>query len=84
MPYTVYILKSKQSDRYYIGQTNDLGLRLIRHNTGQVRSTKRDAPFDLLAKKEVASRSEAMKFEKLLKEQKGGQGFTTLLRGMEQ
>jgi putative endonuclease len=82
--YTVYILRSKKSGRTYIGQTDDLTKRLVRHNTGQVKSSKHDAPFDLMAKKEVASRSEAMRLEKFLKKQKGGQGLDTLLRGMEQ
>lgn len=48
---------------------------------------KLDAAFAFSAAlrgKEVASRNKAMQFEKLLKNQKGGQGFTTLLRGMEQ
>src|SRR5207237_10414270 len=32
--YYVYILYSASHDKYYIGQTNDVGQRLKRHNNG--------------------------------------------------
>ncbi|MBL7933482.1 MAG: GIY-YIG nuclease family protein [Bacteroidia bacterium] len=30
-----YILYSKSSDTYYIGETEDLGLRVTQHNSGK-------------------------------------------------
>jgi putative endonuclease len=44
----------------YTGQTNDLSERLIRHNSGQVPSTKGKGPFRLGYYEEFQSRSEAM------------------------
>ena len=43
----VYILKSKKTDWFYIGQTNDLRRRLREHNDGESRSTKAYRPFEL-------------------------------------
>ena len=39
--YYVYILKSDQFDKYYIGQTNDIDERLRRHNAGMENGTKK-------------------------------------------
>jgi putative endonuclease len=45
----VYVLISKRDNKLYIGSTRqDLKLRLLRHNNGQVKSTKGRVPFDLL------------------------------------
>lgn len=65
--YYTYILQSLLYVRYYIGQTNNLNDRLNRHNTGQVLSTKAYKPWNLVYKKEYATRSEAIKYEKYLK-----------------
>ncbi|MCF7847092.1 MAG: GIY-YIG nuclease family protein [Candidatus Gracilibacteria bacterium] len=76
--YSVYILKSKKDDRYYIGQTNNLKERLRRHDTGQVLSTKHRRPFILLHAEVFEKRSEAMKREKYLKSLKGGSEWKRL------
>ena len=46
--YYVYILYSKQFDKYYIGQTNDVGARLHRHNSGYENATKPYTPWVML------------------------------------
>jgi putative endonuclease len=66
----VYILYSKEFDKYYIGQTDDIVKRLKRHNCGMVMSTKAYLPWEFKYIEEFASRSEAMKREKFLKKQK--------------
>jgi putative endonuclease len=63
----VYILVSDLDGRLYIGQTNDITDRLVRHNTGRVKSTLPHKPWKLLYSYEFDSRSMAMKFEKYLK-----------------
>ena len=63
----VYILESKESKRYYIGQTEDLYERVERHNKGYNLSTKAYIPWELKWWKEFKTRSEAVKAERMLK-----------------
>ena len=65
--YYVYILYSRECDKFYIGQTNNMDDRLKRHNAGEVRSTSPYRPWELSIIIEKASRSEAMLLEKKLK-----------------
>ena len=65
--YYTYILKSKASGRYYIGQTNNIDLRLKRHNNNLVKSTKNRGPWDIVYYEKYTSRSEALKRESYLK-----------------
>jgi len=67
MGYYTYIFYSDKASRYYYGQTNDLKKRLKRHNAGQVRSTKHGTPWTLFAWKEIQTRKESMRLEKMLK-----------------
>ncbi len=70
--YFTYILKSVKDKRRYIGNTDNLELRLERHNNGLTPSTKNRRPLKLLCFKKFQTRSEAMKYEKYLKSLKGG------------
>ncbi|MDG2194039.1 MAG: GIY-YIG nuclease family protein [Polaribacter sp.] len=63
----VYILFSKISSRYYVGQTADIKKRLKRHNQGFVPSTKGGTPWELVLQLEVSTRSEAMLLERKIK-----------------
>ena len=65
--YTVYILQSLISGKYYKGQTNDLERRLKEHNNKEEISTASDAPWEVVFKCTLGSRSEAVRFEKKLK-----------------
>jgi len=69
--YYTYILYSSTFDRIYIGQTDNLGLRLERHKSGKVKSTKAYIPWEMIYYKECATGSLAMKREKELKTHKG-------------
>lgn len=64
--YVIYILLLS-SGKYYIGQTNDIHKRLVRHQTGRVLSTKAYRPVKLLYTEKFTTRSEAMSREKYLK-----------------
>jgi putative endonuclease len=44
----VYILQSDKNKSYYIGSTIDIGKRLYYHNSGWVRATKNNKPFELV------------------------------------
>ncbi|MFA6160407.1 MAG: GIY-YIG nuclease family protein [Parcubacteria group bacterium] len=71
MLFFVYILKSTKDNKFYIGQTNNLEKRLLRHNSGKVTATRNRRPFVLAYKETYASRAEAMQREKYLKSLKG-------------
>ncbi|OGY43021.1 MAG: hypothetical protein A2729_05660 [Candidatus Buchananbacteria bacterium RIFCSPHIGHO2_01_FULL_39_14] len=43
--YYVYILKSQKDGKLYIGYTNNLKVRLEKHNQGKSFSTKRRGPL---------------------------------------
>lgn len=43
-----YVLKSLRDGNLYVGSTKDLKLRLVKHNSGLVKSTKFRAPFKLI------------------------------------
>jgi len=68
--YYVYILKSLKSGKLYIGQTQDLDKRLLKHNAGYNKSTKNDIPWELIFHIAYESRKEAMAQEKRLKNMK--------------
>lgn len=56
----VYILESISKGTFYIGQTNNLGDRLRRHNNGMIKSSKSKKPYKLCYFEEFNTRSEAM------------------------
>ena len=77
--YFVYILRSLRDGGYYIGQTENLGLRMEEHNKGRVKSTRNRIPLTLVRKEEFNTRSEARKRENYLKRLKGGNEFKKII-----
>ena len=65
--YFVYILYSRSLNKFYVGQTNNLNDRLIRHNMAREKFTKNGIPWDLIHNMEVESRSEALILERKIK-----------------
>jgi len=65
----VYIIQSN-SGKNYIGQTNNLQDRLIRHNSNRSNYTKNKGPWKLVISVKVNSRSEAVTLETKLKKMK--------------
>ena len=63
----VYVLYSYSLDRYYCGQTQDLDSRLIQHNAGRSKYTKKGIPWVLAHKIICSSRSEAIILETKIK-----------------
>ena len=68
--WTVYILKC-QDNKNYIGCTNNLEERLIRHNKGWVTSTSKRLPVTLITYLVFSDRYKAYAFEKYLKSGSG-------------
>jgi putative endonuclease len=59
----VYILYSKELDRFYIGQTENLDDRLYRHTNSGSKSTKMANDWVLKHKEEFQTRNEAVRRE---------------------
>ena len=66
MLYT-YILKSKKDNNLYIGSTNNLKERFIKHNKGLVYSTRNRRPFELIYYEAYKSEDDARQREHNLK-----------------
>ncbi len=65
--YYTYVLKSYRDLKLYIGWTDDLSSRFIKHQKGLVLSTKNRRPFKLVYYEVCLSKEGAIKREKQLK-----------------
>jgi putative endonuclease len=80
VPY-VYILRSVNNGRYYIGCTEDLGRRLREHNDGKGSSTKAFRPWELAHSQYFNTLTQARQRESYLKAQKSRAVLTKLVAG---
>ncbi len=78
VPYFTYILQNPDG-RFYIGQTDDLALRLKRHNMDESFSTKNRGPWAIVWFKQFMSRAEAVTEERRLKALKSRKALTALV-----
>ncbi|MBX2872819.1 MAG: GIY-YIG nuclease family protein [Saprospiraceae bacterium] len=69
--YYVYVLKSQNHWRFYVGMTSNIARRLDEHNKGRTRSTKGYRPWILFFTESYPSREEARSREKYLKSGSG-------------
>ena len=67
MRYFVYILKSLEFDKTYVGISNEPNRRLREHNSGKSKFTRKFMPWKILYKEEFDSRKLAREREKYLK-----------------
>jgi len=65
-----YILQSQKSGRYYVGHTENIPKRLLRHNNGQVLATRNKGPWALVYFENFNSRIEANQRELEIKSMK--------------
>ncbi|OGZ04320.1 MAG: excinuclease ABC subunit C [Candidatus Lloydbacteria bacterium RIFCSPHIGHO2_01_FULL_41_20] len=63
----VYTLQSKKDNQLYIGCTNDLKKRLLKHNTGQSVSTAHRIPLSLIYYEAYINKEDAFAREQYLK-----------------
>jgi putative endonuclease len=78
--FSVYVLFSERHQRTYVGQTNNLEVRLEKHNAGGVRSTRPYRPWALIHKETCETRSDAMKREKWFKSSQGRKQLAGLVQ----
>jgi len=68
----VYILRSQHDpERYYVGVTGDLRVRLEKHNAGAVSHTAKYAPWHIKTYLAFDSKDRAFDFERYLKSASG-------------
>ena len=65
--FSVYILYSHRTARYYVGSTRDVAKRLREHNAGKSLYTRAGIPWQLLLVEQFATRSEAVCHEARVK-----------------
>ncbi|MBU2447511.1 MAG: GIY-YIG nuclease family protein [Bacteroidetes bacterium] len=63
----VYILFSEKIDKYYVGYTADLDLRVQRHNEGWGKFSSRGIPWKLVHFERFDTKPEAIKREQQIK-----------------
>ena len=59
--YFVYVLKSENNWRFYVGMTDNVERRIKEHNSGKTKSTKGYTPWELFFKEKYDTRLEARK-----------------------
>ena len=65
--FTTYIIYSETRDIFYIGQTNNIEDRILRHNQNRNKYTKGKGPWKLVFQKTFTTRPEAVQLETKLK-----------------
>ncbi|MEK7658552.1 MAG: GIY-YIG nuclease family protein [Patescibacteria group bacterium] len=65
--FSVYILQSLKDKRTYVGFSDNVEKRLIRHNQGYINATKYRRPFKVLFTEKARDMQEAKKREKYWK-----------------
>jgi predicted GIY-YIG superfamily endonuclease len=66
-----YILRSIESEHYYVGIPDDLHARLVTHNAGEVPHTSKYKPWQLKTYIAFSDEKQAFNFEKYLKSPSG-------------
>jgi putative endonuclease len=77
--FSIYVLRSKTTGRFYTGSTSNLSARIEQHNTDASKSTKHHGPWELVHQEDFQSRSEAVRRERELKTGKGRDELKRLL-----
>jgi putative endonuclease len=65
--YVVYILFSPSLNKYYVGSTLHLSIRLVEHNRGKSPFTKKGMPWTIVHQIECESHSVAVQLENKIK-----------------
>ncbi len=83
MKFHVYILQSDADSSYYIGHTSNLESRLESHNKGESCYTSKKMPWKLVYCETYPTKSEAMRRERFLKQQRNRDFYSKLIASGE-
>lgn len=78
----VYILQSQTTGKFYIGSTQNLSVRLNKHNKGHSLATRGGRPWVLVHSEEYENRTLALKRGKEIKAKKSRGYIISLLLGL--
>ena len=81
--FCIYILKSQKSGRYYVGHTHDIIERLSYHNSGRVKATKNQGPWDCVYSEKFETKLEANRRELEIKRKKSREYIEYLIEKRE-
>jgi putative endonuclease len=76
-----YILRSLAIGRFYVGHSDDVAQRLVEHNLGLSKYTRRWRPWELVHTEMFETRSAAMKRERQIKGRKSRKYILSLISG---
>ena len=79
MGYSVYILKSKKVEKFYIGYSSNPSRRLEFHNSVEKGFTLRYRPWELVYQKEYELKTEALSAERKIKSWKSKEMIKKLI-----
>ncbi|MEW6701399.1 MAG: GIY-YIG nuclease family protein [Bacteroidota bacterium] len=79
--YYTYILYSQSIDKYYVGYTHDLDIRLSRHNSCWGKFSSKGIPWKLVYSEKFESKSYAIKRENEIKNKKSRKYIEKLIAG---
>lgn len=79
--YWVYILRSDSTDRYYIGQADNLENGINAHRSGKGKYTRIAADWYVVYRKEYEIRTQAKKVEDFIKRQKSKTFLEKIISG---
>ncbi|MFD2517463.1 GIY-YIG nuclease family protein [Salinimicrobium flavum] len=81
MGYVVYILYSIKLDRFYVGSSSNLGLRMaFHHSSPGYKFTGKAADWQLFFKSDCADKKQAVNIEKHIKKMKSRKYIQNLKR----
>ena len=78
--YYVYIIFSAKINKYYVGSTENLELRIIKHNLGTTRYTSQTNDWKIVYCENYQSKTEALKRENEIKRKKSRKYIEDLLK----
>ncbi len=70
MSFFTYIIYSDSKNKYYVGYTQDIEIRVAKHNNGATRSTRPGRPWILVYSEKYTEKSAAIKREIEIKKMK--------------
>jgi len=79
--FTVYVIRSTFNGMYYVGFTDDIDRRMMEHNEGMSKFTRRGRPWTLMFTEQFETRREAMMREREIKKRKSRTHLERLIRG---